>query len=101
MKPSLVELIFKMDLGKMELDKHQLMEGCLVEQMDQNQNLSLVEAGTASSSSRTEEETTHHPEVILVDVEVAVDHLEMEVEDQDHGVDLEAKDLEEGRLRPC
>ena len=90
-----------MDLGKMELDKYQLMEECLVDQVDQNQTLSSVEAGTTSSSPRTEEETTHHPEVILVEVEVVVDHQEMEMEDQGHGMGIEVKDLEEDLPRPC
>ena len=96
-----MELILKMDLGKMEPDKQQLMEGCLVDREDRNQNLSSVEAGTTSSSPRKREETTHHPEVILVGVEVVVDHLEMEMEDQGHGMGIEVKDLEEDLPRPC
>ena len=96
-----MELILKMDLGKMELDKQQLMEECLVDREDQNQNLSSVEAGTTSSRPKTEEEIIHHLEGILVEVEVAVGHLEMEVVALDHGMDMEAKGLVEDLLKPC
>ena len=99
MKPFLVELISQAHLGKMETGKNQLMQEHLVGQADQNKNILLVEAGTASSISKTGEETIPHQEVILV--EVVVDHLEMEMEDQGHGMGTEVKDLEEDLPRPC
>ena len=98
----MVELILKVDLVKMEVDKQQLlMVEVLVDQVDQNQNLSSVEAGKTSSGPKTEEEIIHPPEEILVEVVVVVGHLEMEVVALDHGMDMEAKGLVEDLLKPC
>ena len=96
----MVEVTHKKDLVKVEADKQQMVEA-LVGQAVRNQNLYSVEAGTTSSRPRIGEETTHHQAAILVEVEVAVDHLEVEAVDQGHGMDMEVKDLVVDPPKPC